>query len=752
MSQRELYRDLIAGRAPSEARTAAAPRGPSRRTFLSASASAGGGLVLALTVGCKGKAASKGAPPPPPALEPGVPVVSAPVTTGSDLNAWIHIEPDDRVILRIAESEMGQGVLTALSMILAEELDADWSKVSAEHAPCDGARYGRQGTGGSSSVRQGWEPMKKAGASARAMLLAAGAERLGVPVGELVTEPGLVVHTASGRKLSYGALAADAVKQTPPEKLSYKDPARYRLVGTSVARLDAPAKVTGTAVYGLDVRLPGMKFAVMARPPTLGGQVSSFDGARALVVPGVEKVVQVAGGVAVIASNTWAAIEGRKALSVQWKAGPDAALDSAGLSAALASALAPGAPAPVVAKQEGKPEAALAAAKRKVSATYEAPYLAHATMEPLNCTVHVDGDRCEVWTGTQGPTRAQATVCEVLNIPPENVEIHTVFLGGGFGRRSQNDFIREAVQVAREVAAPVQLMWTRDDDLRAGFYRPAALAQIEAGLDAQGLPTAWVHRISSPSILDKLNGLVKGVDQSSVEGVVNLPYTVPNQLVTWANPKLPLSTWFWRSVGSSQNAWMVECFVDELARAAGKDPLAYRRKLLAKAPRHLAVLDKAATMAGWGKPRAPGRALGLAVHESFGSFVALVAEVSLPSGAGAGAEPRVHELWCAVDAGRIVNPNTVAAQMESGLIYGLSAALYGKVEVAGGAITTASFAQMPVVRLPGAPAIAVEILTSKEDPGGIGEPSTPVIAPAVCNALLALTGKPVRKLPIVPVA
>lgn len=706
-----------------------------RRSFLTASASATGGLMLAFTFGCKGKKAAA----------PTKGTVAAEPATAAELNAWIHLAPDDTLTLRISESEMGQGILTAMSMILAEELDADWSKVRAEHAPADSAKYGRQGTGGSSSIRQGWEPMKLAGAQARAMLLAAAAEQLGVPVGELTTEPSVVVHAGSGKRLRYGELAAAAAKQAPPEAPAFKDPKSYRLVGKSTPRLDTPAKATGAAIFGLDVRLPNLRYAVIARPPMLAGSVKSFNAEKALAVPGVLRAFQVPGGVAVVATNTWAAQRGRAALEVEWTAGPHGELSTAGISEALAAALRTNKPSVEShdARVEGKAEAELAKAKKRVSAAYEVPYLAHATMEPLNCTVHVTGGGCKLWVGTQGPTGAQKAAAGVLGIEPDKVEVTTTFLGGGFGRRSQSEFIAEAVTVAKELEEPVQVVWTREDDMRAGFYRPAALARIDAGLDAEGWPTSWVHRIASPSILEKMGRLEGGVDGTSVEGVTNLPYAVPAMHVTYANPSLPLSTWFWRSVGSSQNAWMTECFLDELARAGGKDPLELRRKLLAAQPRHLAVLEKAAELAGWSQPAPAGRARGLAVHESFGSYVAQVAEVSIEGGA-----PRVHKVWCVIDAGRIVNPNTVAAQMESGIVYGLSAALFGKIEVAAGAITTGAFADYPVVRISQAPAIEVTILESQADPGGIGEPSTPVIAPAVCNALLALTGKPIRALPI----
>lgn len=708
----------------------------SRRGFLTASASATGGLLLALSLGCRAKKRDE----PAPSSES--PALASP---GAELNAWISIDPDDTITLRISESEMGQGILTALSMILAEELDADWSKVRAQHAPADFAKYGRQGTGGSSSIRQGWEPMKQAGAKARAMLIAAAAARLGVPTAELTTDASEVIHAASRRRLRYGELAAAAATETPPEAPPLKDAKRYRLVGRSTARLDTPAKVTGAATFGLDVRLPNLRFAVVARPPTLGGALRSFDDERALAVPGVLRVLRVPFGLAVIATNTWAAQRGREALSVEWEAGPHAELSSASISETLAAALraqSPSVPSRI-AKDQGRAEALLAKAAKRVRATYEAPYLAHATMEPLNCTAHVTGDGCQIWTGTQRPTEAQKLAAEVLGIAPEKVSVTTTFLGGGFGRRSQSAFVGEAVQIAKQLEDPVQVVWTRQDDMRSGYYRPASLAVIEAGLDEDGWPTAWIHRIASPSIREPMGGLKDGIDDTSVEGVVSLPYALAGLRVTYANPRLPISTWFWRSVGSSQNAWMVESFLDEVARAGGKDPLELRRRLLAAKPRHLAVLEKVAAAARWGEPVAEGHALGIAMHESFGSFVALVAEVSLRSGA-----PRVHKVWCAIDAGRLVNPNTVVAQMESGILYGLSAALFGKIDVAGGAITTGSFSDYPIVRMPDAPSIEVLLIDSDQAPGGIGEPSTPVIAPAVGNALLALTGKPIRSLPI----
>ncbi len=706
--------------------------GVDRRGFLRASVTASGALVLAFTFGCKDKRNDVPTPQERPAGEL--------VDLDAWLDAWIRIDPDDTVTFRIADSEMGQGVMTALSMILAEELDADWAKVRAEHAPVDAAKYGRQSTGGSTSVRQGWDALKLAGARARAMLVGAAAARWGVQATELTTEASAVIHAATGRRARYGELAKQAAAIKPPESPAFKSPDRYFLVGKPTRRLDARAKVTGEAVYGLDVRLPGMRYAMIARSPTIGGGVKSFDPTKTKAVPGVEQVIQVPTGVAVIASNTWAARRGVEALEVQWDRGPNTELSSASVSALLAKL----APAGKLARDQGAAAKAIARAKIKLSAVYEVPYLAHAPMEPLNCTAHVEPTGCRIWTGTQSPTSAHKAAMEILNLPAEKVQVTTTFLGGGFGRRSQSDYVAEAVHVARQVKAPVQLVWTREDDMRGGNYRPAALSQLQGALDADGWPAVWIQHIATPSILESMGRLgADGIDPTAVEGVANLPYELPDVLVTFAKADLPVTTWFWRSVGSSQNAWTVECFLDELARAGGKDPVEVRRRLLAKHPRHLAVLEAAVAKAGWNDPIRKGHARGVAVHESYGSFAAEVAEVSIEAGA-----PRVHRVVCAIDCGRVVNPDTIAAQMESGIYYGLSAALHGAITLEAGAVRTSNFHDYPVVRMPQAPVIETVIVASTEAPGGVGEPSTPPIAPAVCNALLALTGKPIRTLPI----
>ncbi len=699
-----------------------------RRQFLKVSATATGGMMLWFACGkSKGKQEPTGDGEAP-----------QPSGEGADLNAWIRIDPDDTVTFRIADAEMGQGIMTAVSMILAEELDASWGKVKAEHAPSDSEKYGSQSTGGSTTIRQGWEPMRVAGAKARVMLVAAAAERLGVAAAELTTEASQVVHAASGRKLRYGELVAAAAKIAPPEQPELKAAARYHLVGKATPRLDTRAKVLGQAVYGLDVRLPGMLTAQVVRAPMMGAKPKKIDDAAARAVAGVRDIVTITSGVAVIADHFWAAKLGREALVIEWEGG-DAGLDTAGVSRKLAEAVGKG----VEVRKDGDAAKTLGAATKKLRASYEVPYLAHAPMEPLSATVHVHDDLCEIWTGTQTASFTVMKAAAILAISPEKVKVTTTFMGGGFGRRSQVDFVADAVEVARAAKVPVKTVWTREDDVRGGQYRPAALSEIEGALDADGWPVAWRQRIASPSILAALGPLKKGVDATSVEGVDNLPYGIPNVHVTYANPALPVTTWFWRSVGSSQNAWSVEHFLDELARLGGKDPLEVRRRLLADKPRHLGVLEAAAKAAAWGTPALAGRARGLAVHESFGSFVAQAAEVSIENGA-----PRIHHVWCAIDCGRIVNPSTITAQMESGIVYGLSAALHGAIGFEGGRITTSNFHDYPVVRMGDMPVIDVILVESTADPGGVGEPATPPIAPAVCNALLALTGKPVHRLPI----
>jgi isoquinoline 1-oxidoreductase beta subunit len=691
-----------------------------RREFLATATATTAGLVIGFRLPRRLSAA--------PAASP-----------AAELNAWVRIGSDDQVTLIVNESEMGQGVLTSLPMILAEELDADWTKVRSEHALAD-PRYGNQATGGSSSVRGDYASLRKAGAAARAMLIAAAAATWSVPAAECSTEPGVVVHTKSARRARYGLLAARAAKLTPPADPPLKDPKTFRIVGKPTRRLDTPAKVTGRAVYGIDVQRPGMVIAQVAHCPVFGGKVAHFDGTAALQVPGVRRVVEIPTGVAVVAGNYWAAKKGRDALQVQWDEGAGSTLSSESIAAKLREL----APNGVTANKTGDAAAALAAAPRRVDAEYEVPYLAHATMEPMNCTADVRADSCEVWVPTQFPTSSRQVVASITAVALERVTVHTTFMGGGFGRRAQTDFLADAVHTSKAVGAPVKVIYTREDDMHAGWYRPVAYNAFSAALDADGWPTAWVHRIASPSILEIMGPLRNGVDGTSIEGAANLPYAIPNMLVTCAKADFPIPVWFWRSVGSSINGYVTECFLDEVAKAGGKDPVELRRRLLTDHPRHRRVLDLAAEKAGWGTPLPAGRARGVAVHESFGSIVAEVAEVSL----GDGGLPRVHRVVCAVDCGQYVNPDTVVAQMESGIVYGLSAALWGEITIAQGRAMQHNFDSYRVLRIDEMPVVETHIVAEGDAMGGIGEPGTPPIAPAVCNALLVLTGKPVRRLPI----
>lgn len=662
----------------------------------------------------------------------------------ADLNAWIRIGGDGAVTLFINESEMGQGVLTSLAMILAEELDADWTQVRSEEAPTDFAKYGRQSTGGSSSVRLDYAGLRKAGAAARAMLIQAAAETWGVPAASCHAEVGTVVHAASGRRLRYGELADRAARLTPPADPPLKDKKDFRIVGKPTKRLDSEAKVTGRATFGIDVRTPGMLVAQVVHPPVFGGKLKSFDASRVRRVPGVRDVVQIPTGVAVVADHFWAAKKGRDALAVTWDNGAAATLTTEELFARCKQIVGKGADA----RKDGDAEGAVARAAKKITAVYEAPFLAHAAMEPMNCAADVRADRCEVWAPTQSPTSAQQLAAKLTGLPEARVTVHTTFLGGGFGRRAENDFVADAVHVSKAVGKPVRVQWTREDDTHGGWYRPMAYNELAGAVDPDGWPTAFVCRVAGPSIFARFGPFKNGYDPSTVEGLENLPYAIPNVHVTAAQLQTPVTVLWWRSVGNSQNGWVAESFIDELAALGGKDPYAFRRRLLADKPRHLRVLETAATKAGWGTPLPKGRARGIAVVDSFGSYVAEVAEVSIAPGG----TPRVHRVVCAVDCGDAVNPETVVAQMESGIIFGLSAALYGEITIENGRAKQGNFNDYPIVRMDAAPEIETHIVTSGDALGGIGEPGVPPIAPAVCNAIYALTGKRIRKLPIGKIA
>jgi isoquinoline 1-oxidoreductase beta subunit len=606
--------------------------------------------------------------------------------------------------------------------------------------------FGIQMTGGSTSVLSEWERMRKVGAAAREMLLSAAADTWKVEKTSCRAENGMVIHTG-GKKLSYGQLAEKAAAMPVPQEVSLKDPSAFKIIGKPTPRLDTREKVNGKALFGADVKVPGMLTAVVARSPVFGGKVKSLNSEKAKSVPGVKEIVQIGSGVAVVADNFWSAKKGRDALEVIWEEGSLANLSTEGMRKEYANlAKTPGS----TARKEGDPEKALAAAAKQINAEYEVPYLAHAMMEPLNCLVDLRANSCEIWTGTQFQTVDRNAAAKTAGLKEEDVKIHTTFLGGGFGRRAnpRSDFVIEAVEVAKAVKKPVKVIWTREDDTKGGYYRPMWYDRITAGLNADGTPIAWQHTIVGQSLLAGTpfeQAMVKnGIDETSVEGAHNTPYEIPNMLVDLHSPKTGVPVLWWRSVGHSHTAFVVESFMDEVAHSAGKDPYELRRKLLAKHPRHRGVLELVAEKAGWGSTLPTGRGRGIAMHESFGSFVAQAAEVSVsPDG-----EVRVHRVVCAIDCGRVVNPSTIEAQMESGIVFGLSAALHGAISFKNGRVEQSNFHDYPVLRVDEMPLIEVHIVPSTEAPGGVGEPGVPPIAPAVMNAIFAVTGKRIRRLPI----
>ncbi|HEX3847833.1 MAG TPA: xanthine dehydrogenase family protein molybdopterin-binding subunit [Steroidobacteraceae bacterium] len=705
-----------------------------RRQFLESAAGLSAGLIVACSVPLGVRKAFAQAP-----------AAKAPVSP----NAFIQIAPDNSVTVLLKHSEMGQGVWTSLPMVIAEELGCEWSAIKVEHAPAAPeyahTAFGMQMTGGSTSTWESFDQLRNAGAMARELLIGAAAARWGVKPGDCRAEHGFVIH--GDKKLSYGAVASAAAKLPAPSGVKLKDPGSWTVIGKPTRRLDSFVKTTGRAGFGIDVQRPNMSVAVVARAPVFGATLKSFDAAKARAVPGVVDVVRVPSGVAVLGAHFWAAKQGRDALVLEWDEGTFAGASTATLRDEYRKAAAkPGARA----KAAGDVDAALNGAASVIEAEYEVPFLAHAPMEPLNCTVEIGPDGCDVWTGTQFQAVDQATVATMLGLRSEQVRIHTQFLGGGFGRRANphSDFIVEAVEVARASRRTVKVLWTREDDIHGGYYRPMWLSRLRAALDEHGKPAAWSHTIVGQSIIAGTpfaSAMIKdGVDDTSVEGAADTPYlaAIPAHRVDLHTAKSPVTVLWWRSVGHSNTGFVVESFVDELAHAAKQDPLEYRRALLPAESRERRALDLAAARFGWGKPLPPGHAAGLAVHASFGSYVAEIAEVSIEGGG-----VRVHRVVCAVDCGPVVNPLTVEAQMQSGITYGLSAALFGKLTLKGGRIEQSNFHDYRVLRLPEAPKIEVYIVPSSDKMGGCGEPGTPPIAPAVGNAIFALTGKRLRRLP-----
>jgi len=706
----------------------------SRRQFMKTGALAGGGLLLAchLPFGMRDAAASGE-------------TVFAP-------NAFLRIGADESVTVIVNKSEMGQGVYTSLPMLISEELCCDWKRVTFQSAPVapeyNHAQFGPiMVTGGSTSVRSEWDRLSLAGAAAREMLISAAAQQWKVASSACRAENG-IVHGPNGKQLSFGKLASEAAKLPVPKAPMLKSGAK-KLLGKPLHRLDSPAKINGTAVFGIDVTAPGMLTAVIARPPVFGGKLKSFDAAKALASPGVKQVLAVDAGLAVVADGFWTALKGRELLKIVWDEGEGTQVSTTAMHDQYkALAATPG----LVARRDGDAEGVLAKAKQRLEAEYEVPYLAHAPMEPLNCFVDLKENSCQIRTGSQFQTVDRNAAARVVGLKPEQVTLETTFLGGGFGRRActGSDFVVEAAQIAKLVKQPVKVIRTREDDMRAGYYRPMWFDRVSACLDEKGLPLAWHHRIVGQSIVAGTSfesAMVKdGIDDTSVEGAANTPYAIPNLQVELHSPRNPVPVLWWRSVGHSHTAFVMESFMDELAHQAGKDPYLYRRSLLAKHPRTLKVLETAAKKGGWGKPLPKGRGRGIAVHESFGSFIAQVAEVSLDKKGVV----KVHRVVCAVDCGKIVNPDTIKAQMESGITFGLSAALYGQITLKNGRVEQGNFDDYQLVRMGAMPKVEVHIIDSQEPPGGVGEPGVPPIAPAVANALFAVSGVRMRSLPMTP--
>jgi isoquinoline 1-oxidoreductase beta subunit len=708
---------------------------PTRREFLKTSMLMSGSLVVAFVLPGANRLMALQEP------QAGGPFIP---------NAFVRVGSDDSVTILLAHSEMGQGIWTSLPMLVAEELDADWSKIKVQHAKAAPVyahtTIGLQMTGGSTTTLSEFDRYRQAGATARALLVQAAAQRFGVKPADCRTENGVVI--AGKQRARYGELAGAAAKLPPLKEVSLKDPKEWKLIGKPMKRLDTPEKITGRAQFGIDVRFPGMLTAVVARPPVFGGTVKSFDAGAAKAVPGVRKVVQVPTGVAVVADHFWAAKLGRDALKIDWDLGPNASLDSAALREQFRHIADT---AGATAAEAGSVTEGLRKAAKTIAAEYAFPYLAHAPMEPENCTVRITRGKCEIWAGTQFQGMDQQIAAHITGLKPEQVDIHTTFLGGGFGRRAnfQSDFVAEAVQVAKAASAPVKTVWTREDDVRGGYYRSAFLHRARIGLGADGLPVAWLHSVVGQSNLigtpfEKL-AVKDGIDPTSVEGLADSPYLkeTPHHRVDLHSPRTGIPVLWWRSVGNSHTAFVVETLIDELAQAARKDPVEYRRLLLKRYPRHLGVLNLAVEKAGWGR-RPPARhARGVAVHSAFGSFAAQVAEVSIESD-----RIRVHRVVCAIDCGIVINPETIAAQMESGIAFGLSAALHGALHFKDGRVQESNFHDYRVLRLNEMPVVEVHIVRSTEKPGGVGEVAVPHIAPAVANAVAQLTGRRLRELPL----
>jgi len=706
----------------------------SRRRFLSVSAAAGGGLLIGFAIGPAIKAAGAAGKAANASFTP---------------NAFIRIGSDGQVVLTMPYVEMGQGTYTSIPMLIAEELEVDLKQVRLEHAPPNEKLYanpllGVQATGNSNAVRGAWQPMRQAGATARTMLVAAAAKRWNVDPASCRAQSGEVLHAPTGRKLKYGALAAETAGMPVPDKVALKQAKDFKLIGTPAKRLDTPSKVNGTAVYGIDARPPGVKIATLAQSPVFGGRVKSVDDTAAKRVKGVRQIVRLDDCVAVVADHMGAAKKGLAALKIEWDDGPHAKLGTSDIAAELEKAtLNSGA----VAQNIGDVGKAMASAVTKVETTYQVPFLAHATMEPMNCTVHVHKDGCEIWVGNQAIARCQAAAAKITGLPLDKVVLHNHLIGGGFGRRLESDGVERTVQIAQHVDGPVKVVWTREEDIQHDMYRPYWFDRISAGLDAKGMPVAWSHRFAGSSVIARWlpPGFNKGLDSDTTEGAIDLVYGFPNLHVEYVRVEPPgIPTAFWRSVGPSHNVFVTESFIDEMAAAAKQDPVAYRRALLDKSPRAKAVLELAAEKAGWGQPLPERVGRGVSLQFVFATYMAQVAEVEVSKDGAV----RVRRLVCAVDCGTVVNPDTVRAQVQSAVVFGITAALHGEITLKDGRVEQSNFHDYLMLRMNEAPAIEVYIVNSSQPPGGMGECGTSAIVPAVTNAIFAATGKRLRKLPV----
>jgi len=709
--------------------------GLSRRKFLQAGAAAGGGLVLSLSLPFTNREAE---------------------AAGADAfapNAFIRIAADGQIVLTMPYVEMGQGTYTSIPMLIAEELEADLKQITLEHAPPDEKLYvnpllGVQATGNSNAIRGAWQPLRQAGATARTMLIAAAAKRWNVDPSSCRARSGEVIHESTGRRSKYGDLAADAALVPVPANVTLKGPEDFKLIGKPPKRLDTPAKVNGTAIYGIDARPAGLKIATLAQSPAFGGRLKSVDDTAAKAVKGVRQIVRLDDAVAVVADHMGAAKKGLEALKIEWDDGPHAKLTTADVAAEVERAtLKPGA----VAQNIGDVEKALAAAATKVEATYQVPFLAHATMEPLNCTVHARKDGCEIWIGSQAVARVHAAAAKTAGLPLDKVVVHNHLIGGGFGRRLDSDMAERAVQIAQQVDGPVKVIWTREEDIQHDVYRPYWFDRISAGLDAKGMPVAWNNRFAGSSVIARWlpPGFKDGLDPDSTEAAIDLVYDLPNFHVEYVRVEPPgVPTGFWRSVGPSHNVFVAESFMDELAATAKQDAVAYRRALLNKSPRAKAVLDLAAEKAGWGQPLPARVGRGISLQHAFATWMAQVAEVEVAQDGAV----RVRRVVCAIDCGTAVNPDTVRAQAQSAINFGVTAALYGEISIKNGRVEQTNFDTYQMLRMNEAPSIDVHIVQNSEPPGGMGECGTSCVVPAIANAIFAATGKRLRKMPVDPAA